>query len=437
MNLPVLTIRDVVEKQLCCGCGACAAARPDAFEMADAAEVGRRPFPVGARAFDDAPAEHAAFAPGVNAEAIRTCPGVSLSHTFDERDPAFDRALRPAWGPVLEVWEGHAGDAAIRRAGSSGGAATALALFALERMGMKGVVHAAARADAPHLNTTVLSTTREELLARTGSRYAPASPCEGLGMAERAGGPCVFIGKPCDAAGAQKLRAQRPALDGALGLVIAFFCAGTPSTRGTLDLLKKVGCDDPARLESLRYRGNGWPGLWTARWRDADGSQREASLTYAESWDFLQRYRQWRCYICPDHTGEFADIAVGDPWHREVEPGEDGSSLIVVRTRRGAEVLRAAAEAGYVVLKAKDHSLLPRSQPNLLRTRGRLWGQLTALRASRATTPRYRGFPTLRFWLALRSPALWAESILGTWKRIRKKGLDRRLRVRADGGTDG
>lgn len=50
-------------------------------------------------------------------------------------------------------------------------------------------------------------------------------------------------------------------------------------------------------------------------------------MTYADSWAYLQRYRQWQRYICPDHTGEFADVAVGDPWYREVQAGEAGTSL--------------------------------------------------------------------------------------------------------------
>lgn len=429
MKLPVLTIRDVVERQLCTGCGACASARPDAFEMDDAPEFGRRPFPSGCSSYDGAAESHASLRADANAEALRVCPGVALRHTFDDSVAAYDASLRPAWGPVLEVWEGHAGDEAIRRAGSSGGAATALALFALERMGMTGVVHAGARDDAPHLNETVISRTRDELVARTGSRYAPASPCDRLGEIAGSDGPMAFIGKPCDAAGAQKARRYDDGLDRNLGLVIAFFCAGAPSTRGTLDLLAKVGCDDPTRLKSLRYRGNGWPGMWTARWDDAAGNERVAQLTYAESWDFLQKYRQWRCYICPDHTGEFADIAVGDPWYREVREGEAGSSLIIARTARGREILHAAAEAGYITLERKDHSLLPRSQPNLLRTRGRLFGQLLALRLARVPTPVYRGFPAMRFWLAFRSLRSWAESVGSTWKRVKRRGLRGRVRV--------
>jgi len=382
--------------------------------MADVAEYGRRPLPI----------LNNQNGRGREADLLGVCPGAGLTHTFNRSDSDLDQTLMRDWGPVYEVWEGYAADDDIRLAGSSGGAATALSLYGIEQGGMKGVLHAGARKDAPHLNETVYSTTRAELLANTGSRYAPASPCDSLHLIEERGAS-VFIGKPCDAAAIQKARHLRPKLDENLGLVIAFFCAGTPSTRGTLDLLKKAGVEDPGAIRGLRYRGNGWPGMWRVEWTDAAGVDRSAEMTYEESWGFLQKYRQWRCYICPDHTGEFADVAVGDPWYRPIEPGEPGKSLIIARTQRGREVIHAAAEAGYIVLETKDSKLLPRSQPNLLKTRGRLWGQLRALSVTSAAAPKYKRLPTFRAWSQL-SVGEKTRSVLSTLKRVRTKRLSSR-----------
>lgn len=420
MRLKVLSIKDVAETQLCCGCGVCAYISPDEIRMVDDERFGRRPLT----------AEQSSDVR--TSDAIRSCPGIGLEHTFDRSAPGMKRELVPAWGPVLGVWEGFAGDGAIRRAGSSGGAATALALHAVERGGMYGVLHTAAQGDRPYLNETVMSTTRSDLLERTGSRYAPASPCEGLGLIEAAPGPCVFIGKPCDVAAAQMARRLMPQLDARLGLTIAFFCAGTPSTRGTLELLKSVGIDDPYSITSLRYRGNGWPGRWTVRWIAADGTEHEASRSYEESWGFLQQYRPWRCSICPDHTGEFGDVSVGDPWYRPVEAAEPGKSLIVARSQRGMDAVKAAAHDGYLILEREDASLLPRSQPNLLSVRGRLWGQMLALRAARVPRPVYRGFETFSFWARLPMKKK-IQSTLGTLRRVVSRGLRERSPVRESG----
>lgn len=360
---------------------------------------------------------------------MSVCPGASLEHTFDREDPELIGDLADAWGPVYDVWEGFASDPQIRHAGSSGGAATALALYAIELMGMGGALHTAARRDKAYLNETVYSTDRASLIEHTGSRYAPASPCDGLNLIAGAERPSVFIGKPCDAAAVQRARAANPQLDQKLGLVIAFFCAGAPSTRGTLELLRHVGVDDPNSVLSLRYRGKGWPGMWTVTWADSEGREHTEQRTYAESWGFLQRYRQWRCYICPDHTGEFADIAVGDPWYREVQPGEPGKSLIVARTQRGRDIVHAAAAAGYLTLETRDDSLLPRSQPNLLKTRGGLWARLLVLRAMGAAVPRYRGFELLRYWRSELTLKAKFRSFTGTAKRVLRKRLRYRTRI--------
>jgi len=412
----IRSVSDVVERQLCTGCGACAYLESRRFRMADAVDFGRRPF------------LQANAAPETG-EGLRACPGVSLTRPAPDQRPAADPTLYAEWGPVLEVWEGYAGDPEIRYAGSSGGAATALALFCLERKGWRQVLHTAASADRPYLNETVVSVDRDELLSRTGSRYAPASPVEGLARLEQGDGTGVFIGKPCDVAAVRKVQALRPALEQRLGLTIAFFCAGAPSTAGNLALLAREGVERPESVRELRFRGFGWPGLWRARFTDGDGRDREVSLSYEESWGFLQRYRQWRCYICPDHSGEFADLAVGDPWYRPTVPDEPGKSLIVVRSERGRRLLHEAAAAGYLVLEREDKSLLPRSQPNLRLTRGALWGRLLALRLFGAAVPSYHGFALFGAWLKGLTFKQKLQSVAGTVKRIYAKRLRSRVRL--------
>ncbi|QBI20281.1 coenzyme F420 hydrogenase [Egibacter rhizosphaerae] len=413
------SIQEVVDRQLCLGCGACAYAQPDVIKMADAPDYGVRPVLATRPDADDVRTD----------DALAVCPGVSLAHSSDAFSDAMPE-LAEGWGPVLEVWEGYAGDPAIRYAGSSGGAATALALHCLEEQGMHGILHIKARDDVPYLNETTLSRSRDEMLAATGSRYAPASPCDRLDLVEESPHPCVFIGKPCDVAATSKARARNERLDENLGLTIAIFCAGTPSTRGTLEMLEQMGIDDPSQVTSLRYRGNGWPGMAEASVRTSDGGSEYRRLTYDESWGkILQRHRQWRCYICPDHTGEFADIAVGDPWYREIPPGEPGRSLVVARTQRGRRILNSAVAAGALTAEPADPGILPASQPNLLHARGATWGRVVASGWAGAATPRFRGFSLRRVWLKRLTVREKARSLLGTFKRVARRRLYRRVQV--------
>jgi coenzyme F420 hydrogenase subunit beta len=409
--MSVKSIQEVVRTQLCSGCGACAYVSPEAITMVDEEAQGRRP--------KISPDQE------VGSDALQVCPGVGLTHAPTRSEDPFIPELRNAWGPVLGIWEGYAGDPEIRFSGSSGGAITALALYCLEAGGMHQVLHTAARSDVPYLNETVTSRARADLLRATGSRYAPASPCEGLQSIEDAEGPCVFIGKPCDVAAAQMARKIRPGLNIKIGVTIGFFCAGTPSTRGTLEMLKRMGVESPDSLVSLRYRGEGWPGKATAVFQTADGEVTK-QMTYLESWgDILSNHQQWRCKLCADHTGEFADIAVGDPWYRTIDQNDPGQSLILARSERGREIILAAAASGYLTISPTDPQCLPASQPNLLRTRGALWGRLLTCRIMCVPAPRYANMPLLQHWWRELTAMQKIQSITGAFKRIWKRRITR------------
>lgn len=414
MQLPTtsLTIRDVAERQLCCGCGACAAVAPRHIRMVDALEYGRRPL-----------VSDAAGAAEL-ADALRVCPGIGLERPATETNGLIGELL-PAWGPILDAWEGFATDEELRYCGSSGAAASALALLCIEQLGAHGVLHIAARPDAPYLNHTVLSTTREQVLAATGSRYAPASPCDGLQMVLDAPGPCVFIGKPCDVAAVAKARRLRPELDRKLALTISIFCAATPSTRGTLDLLGKLGVPDPADVVELRYRGRGWPGQFEVAFRTPGGIERR-SMSYAAAWDHLQRYRQWRCNLCPDHTGEFADVSVGDPWYRTRGEGEIGHSLVIARTPAGRQAIEQSRAAGVMELSRVGPEVFRGLSPYQPRVLGMLWGRLAALWLLQAPRPRFRGLPLARHWWSALGIRPKMQSVLGTIKRVWRRRLHAR-----------
>lgn len=403
-------IRDVVEGHLCTGCGMCAYLSVDSLEMQDEIDYGRRPV-----------LKNTAIPVNTSAELLNCCPGAKLDRLPTQPDNI--RALEKGWGNVYEVWEAFATDPQIRHAGSSGGVITALSLYCLEQENMAQVLHTKADPQMPYLNTTACSSNKEQLMEGTGSRYAPSSPCEKLDSIENANAPCVFIGKPCDVAAVHKARTLKPKLNQNLGAVISFFCAGVPSTSGTLKLMRNQGVSDKKTVQSLRYRGNGWPGLWTVRYKE-DAQIKQQQLTYAQSWGELQKDRQWRCYICPDHIGEFADIAIGDPWYREIQTNDDGRSMIVVRTERGRQIVKAAAETGYIVLEKSDSSILPRSQPNLQKTKGLLWGRLLALKMSGAFVPVYQNFSLLELWITESSLKEKLQSILGTVKRVYLKKLN-------------
>ena len=138
-------ITRAVACNLCTGCGACAGAFPADIRMVDDPSNGRRPV-VAASAQGRASARAAAA----------LCAGTGVDFAT--------LASGDGFGPVLAAWQGHAADPEIRHRGSSGGAVTALALFALQSGLVGGVAHIAARADDPRRNEAVIRRDRAALL---------------------------------------------------------------------------------------------------------------------------------------------------------------------------------------------------------------------------------------------------------------------------------
>jgi len=356
-------------------------------------------------------------------DALTVCPGVSVRHDGEVlADPSLDQELLKEWGPVREIWEAHAVDEEIRYQGSSGGVITALGLYCLEQKGMSGVLHVAPDPSQPYRNTTVISHDRTALLRGAGSRYSPASPCEKLHLVERASSPCVVVGKPCDIYAARSIAENRAALDEKIGISIACFCAGTPSTRGTLVMLEKMGVSDISSVLGMRYRGHGWPGNTQIISNNLKNNVQE--LTYEQAWgEILQKYRQWRCYICPDHTGEFADIAVGDPWYRRNEASDIGTSLVLIRSKTGMSIFSGALNSGYISARRRQSKYLFLSQPNLSKTQGRLWGQSMVLQMLHVPCPEYYGFFLREKWINNLTLREKIKVLVGTIKRIIQKVL--------------
>lgn len=347
-------------------------------------------------------------------DCLKVCPGVETRLEGDDGDSDPLGGMTAGVGPVLEVWEGHATDPETRFMGSSGGALTALARYAIERGGMHGVLHAAADPDDALRNRTVMSRSYEDLMYATGSRYAPASVCDGLEQIEEAPAPCVFVGQPSEVAALRKVQALRPDLDRKVGVALSFFCAGSPAIRGTEELLKKKGID-PSRVEKLRYRGRGWPGMF-AVWLKGDGEP-ALEMTYAESWAFVQAYRPWAVHLWPDGCGEQADVSCGDPWYRVVQPGEHGSSLVVVRSEVGRRLVRGAMEAGYLELVPSSVERVALSQKGLVEKKGAVWGRLLAMRLLGLPVPAHAGYRLFHAWMRIPLSDKF-RSTVGTVRRI-------------------
>jgi coenzyme F420 hydrogenase subunit beta len=400
MNEVASSLSRVLKADCCAGCGACAAVSAGTITM--------KLTPAGVLR----PHQNAPVTSEIDGIISDICPDVHLAQTSREgRD-------HPLWGPLIAVRTGASTDPDLRHHASSGGALSALLLYLLAAGSVDRVVQIAASAVSPIETAAMESVCAEDVHLAAGSRYAPSAPLSDLDRHLSKPGSFALVGKPCDAAAVRALARHDPRVAERIPIILSFFCAGVPSLHGTQAILDRLKVDRSA-LASFRYRGDGWPGRCTATLRDG----RDASMSYAESWGgILSKHVQFRCKICPDGSGGFADIVCGDAWHCD-EHGyplfeeEEGRSLIITRTARGEAVVRQAIAAGYLAAEAISTDEIEQMQPSQARRKRLVLSRLAAMAALGRSVPRFEG---LRLTTAALSAGVWPnlKSCLGMMRRL-------------------
>lgn len=388
----------IVAGHYCVGCGLCASlAEPGTLEMAENAAG----FLVPHRRKS-----------GAEPPSLREfCPGITLQQARPHRGP------EKIYGPFESLWTAHAVDEGVRRKASSGGCISALLIYLLEQGAVDGVLHVGKSADDPLRNQTYFSVTREDVLRRAGSRYAPSALLAGWTECLRTGRKIAVVGKPCDIAAIDRFLALHPEYEPQVICKISFLCMGVPSQNGTTRLVAALGLAE-ADVRDFWYRGEGWPGKATAI--DAAGARRE--MSYEESWGrILSKDVNFRCKFCPDGFGEFADISCGDAWHAQ-EGCPDfaerpGRSLAFIRSERGRKLFEAARAAGCVAAEPFAVEDLKTIQPSQYQRKIHAGVRIAALKLMGDRLLDFSGFCLL----ANLGKARLASVVRNFWGAVRRR----------------
>jgi coenzyme F420 hydrogenase subunit beta len=280
------------------------------------------------------------------------------------------------------------------------------------------VLNVVADADWPTRNSIQITDGRDAVIAGAGSRYSPSSPLELIERVLQEPGRLAFIGKPCDVSALRQFAKIDPRVDEKIPLMLAFFCAGVPSTRGADKVIRSMGLA-PEEVRSFRYRGEGWPG--SAKAVTADG--RTAKMSYADSWGgHLSKEVQFRCKICPDAVGGVADVACADAWYGG-ETGYptfeemDGRSLIITRTGTGEALLSSAMATGAIEAEPLDKDEINLMQPSQVRRKRMMRARRAACHVTGRKPPVVEGLDVGE--AAAQAPLrLQLKEFLGTLRRI-------------------
>ena len=395
-------VQNTVASGLCLGCGLCASHIGEGkVEMRLSGSGFLRPI------------EKKPLSAAANKKFLAICPARNLSL---RPDPAAE--VNRVWGPLVRVRTAWATDGEVRFKGSSGGGISAICIHLLEEGQIDFVAQIAVDKQRPLINRIQRSRTREDILHAAGSRYAPAAPLENIEQLFEGGEKFAFVGKPCDVGAMRSYLREHPQSAHQVVALLSFMCAGVPSMRGTEEVLSALGTT-ASDVSSFQYRGNGWPGYATAVTHDG----RTLEMDYNSSWgNILGKHLQLRCKLCPDGTGEFADIVCADAWHgKDGYPDfaeRDGRSLLLTRSRQGERIVQSAADAKSLQLEDLPVEDIAGMQPYQKNRKEVVFGRWLGYSARRGLFPRFSQLRLIRNLLSGGiTPAL--KNAWGTARRLR------------------
>lgn len=301
------------------------------------------------------------------------------------------------WGRSEAVYYGWSLDENVRKTASSGGVITEIASWLLENKQVNGIVHTCADPKDATKTISCISTTRSSLIERSGSRYAISHPCEILPSLDKTK-RYAFIGKPCDIDVLNNFVKLNPEWKEIIVFTISFFCAGIPSANAQNKLLVSLGCSKE-ELETLRYRGDGWPGYTTAVLKSGSTLMTD----YDSSWGkILGRDIMKMCRFCLNGIGETADISCGDAWYLTDDKKPDfsereGRNVVFARTERGDAVLRMMQSENRIFLEVNTEDDLKYIQIYQLNRRTTMIDKIVALKIMGRQAPNYQMQNIMRF----------------------------------------
>jgi coenzyme F420 hydrogenase subunit beta len=180
-------------------------------------------------------------------------------------------------------------------------------------------------------------TDHEKVFSYASSKYSTSPVVAGFNKAASSGYSKIgFVGTPCAVTAMAKIRSNPTELadfSDKTGIVVGLFCTWALDTRSVENMLK-----DKLNLDSLNRVDIPPPPAEVMSFSD---SRRDVVLPLGE----VRQSIPPACAYCHDMTAEFADISVGA---LEIDGGKN-RNVLIVRTDRGEKLVKDAEAAGYLV----------------------------------------------------------------------------------------
>lgn len=262
-------------------------------------------------------------------------------------------------GNYIKSYLSYAKDYKIRYNSSSGGLVTSILKFALKEKIIDGAIVVRMRKDNPLIPESFVARTEEDILSAAGSKYAAISLEDGIKEVLKKDGKYAVVGLPCHIQAIRKAELNSKILKDRIILHLGLMCSGTISSKGTKLLVDAFDLESK-EIESIYYRGKGWPGGFSVKSKNINEI---STIRFKDYFSIVRFHTLLPCLMCQDSLNEFSDISFGDAWLKIIKDKDNiGTSVVISRTEKGESVLTKMKNRGLIKLNELSFEEIIKSQ---------------------------------------------------------------------------
>ncbi len=348
--MPKKNIKDVVSHDLCVGCGICV--DTCAFKAISVNERHGRNMP----SVDSGKC--------INCGECRlSCPGIgvnlaAMSSRLYNRETNTKVFHDDMLGYYTSLNMGWCNNPDIRLHGASGGIVTGLLVYMLEKHIIDGAVVTSFREDNPLRPQTYIARTREDIFKGRSSKYCAVSMAGIISDLKKAEGKYAIVGLPCHIQAIRKYAERHKRFSSKIFTYIAIYCS-INKTYLSLDYTLRRYNMKHNDIKFFCYRDDGCMGYMKI--------EDKYNYVIKESFEnyFIPMHGFFnisRCNLCVDHTGELADVCVGDVKEDDDYTQTIGESSFIVRNNKMQKIINEAVAAGWLYVEPLPIEVLKRRQ---------------------------------------------------------------------------
>lgn len=340
------TIENVVDEDMCVGCGACSVV-----------SGGKVPVTIGR--FGSYKADFSTVDAETRKLAGKVCPFSDESRNENSIAASVFPSTLPhldVLGKFKGVYAGRLADDDLLEGSSSGGLTSWVARKLLEKELVDGVIHVGTSSEATaELFSYQVSYSAGELLGNRKSAYYSTSFAEAVQSIRGDGRRYAFTGVPCFVRAARLICEEDEVLASQILYFLGLVCGHLKSDAFAKSLAWQTGVV-PRELESVDFRIKA-PGRASKDYDfGARGSAAKELLTkptqalVGGNWGHGM-FQLNACNYCDDIFAETADVAFGDAWLPEYTNESKGTNVLVTRHPVIDEIVQFSRDNGELCLE--------------------------------------------------------------------------------------